>query len=197
MLSESKFEAYSISPAKELSEGSIKTHTMRALIISVLLYMVLAPSGATEGANVAQAEASVPVNDANPPAEETVPEALVENLLSFPEPLDGAYETPLTQSLGECPFGWHGHQARCYHFVNQANTWIEAQQYCIGIGANLASARNPRDYKFLQDMVHKLGGSSSAWLGGFYLQVKVISVYDEVCPHFIMSWAPQLLCCTT
>ncbi|KAJ8399210.1 hypothetical protein AAFF_G00415890 [Aldrovandia affinis] len=134
---------------------------MRALIISVLLYMVLAPP--TEGASVAHAEASVAVNDTNPPA----------------EPLDGAHETPLTQSLGECPFGWYGHQARCYHFVNQANTWIEAQEYCIGLDANLASARNPREYKFLQDMVHQLGGSPSVWLAGFYLQTKWMWVDGE------------------
>ncbi|KAJ8341357.1 hypothetical protein SKAU_G00336480 [Synaphobranchus kaupii] len=150
--------------------GTLETNIMRVLTVSVLLFMVLAHSVESEEA---QAEVNVAVNgDVDPPAEEiveTIPDVPVQNpsLTESPELGD---ETPFTRSLGQCPFGWNGHQARCYHYVNDHDTWINAQQYCIGIGANLASARNPREYKFLQDMVHEIGRTSLSWLGGFYLQ---------------------------
>ncbi|KAG9336590.1 hypothetical protein JZ751_002937, partial [Albula glossodonta] len=98
---------------KRMSRNQIREkNIMRVLTISALLYMVLTLSGATDESKEAEADAGVAVNDVNLPA----------------EPLDGGDETGLTRYLGECPFGWHGHQGRCYHFVNQANTWINAQK---------------------------------------------------------------------
>ncbi|KAG5857691.1 hypothetical protein ANANG_G00022080 [Anguilla anguilla] len=167
-----------------------QTNIMRVLTVSVLLFVVLALN-VSEQASVTEAEVSQAINGAAPPAEETeetVPDVSVQKH-SLPESPELGDEAPLTRSLGDCPFGWYGHQARCYQFVNQANTWINAQQYCIGLGANLASARNPREYIFLQELVDRSGQATRAWLGGFYLQNTWLWVDGE--GLYYQNWQTQ------
>ncbi|XP_061086917.1 ladderlectin-like [Conger conger] len=161
---------------------------MKFLTVSVLLFMGLALS-VSEGASVAEAEVSVAENGAAPPAEETVETVPEEPAQNIPESPELGAKLLLTRFQEECPFGWYGHQGRCYQFVNQANTWINAQQYCIGIGANLASARNPREYIFLQDLVDEIGRTSRAWLGGFYLQNTWLWVDGE--GFYYQNWQSQ------
>ncbi|XP_044202635.1 ladderlectin-like [Thunnus albacares] len=47
--------------------------------------------------------------------------------------------------------------------------WYNAEEHCNNLDAQLASATNPREYRFLQQMTNA-AGQSIAWLGGFYLQ---------------------------
>ncbi|XP_061087059.1 snaclec coagulation factor IX-binding protein subunit A-like [Conger conger] len=162
---------------------------MKFLTVSVLLFMGLALS-VSEGASVAEAEVSVAENGAAPPAEETVETVPEEPAQNLPESPEFGAKTLLIRSQGDCSFGWYGHQGRCYQFVNQADTWINAQQYCIGIGANLASARNPREYIFLQDLVDEIGRGSQAWLGGFYLQNTWLWVDGE--GFYYQNWDFQI-----
>ncbi|KAG7221872.1 hypothetical protein INR49_017048, partial [Caranx melampygus] len=54
-------------------------------------------------------------------------------------------------------------------FVNSPMTWYSAEEHCNAFGAHLASATDPREYSFLQQIT-QTAGQSSAWLGGFSLQ---------------------------
>uniref|UniRef100_A0A674NYB3 C-type lectin domain-containing protein n=1 Tax=Takifugu rubripes TaxID=31033 RepID=A0A674NYB3_TAKRU len=69
-----------------------------------------------------------------------------------------------------CPDGWFTHNYRCYIFVNSPMNWYSAKDHCNSLGAHLASVSSPREYSFLQQMT-KTASHSTAWLGGFYLQV--------------------------
>ncbi|KAM8880158.1 galactose-specific lectin nattectin-like isoform 2-T2 [Spinachia spinachia] len=86
--------------------------------------------------------------------EATVPEDLV------PVPRDARYD---------CPKGWFGHGTRCFIHVRSSMNWYNAEEHCNSMGAQLASATNPREYSFLQQMTNA-AGQSYAWLGGFNLQ---------------------------
>lgn len=44
------------------------------------------------------------------------------------------------------------------------------QEHCNAMGGHLASATNPREYSFLQQIT-QTAGQSIGWLGGFHLQV--------------------------
>ncbi|XP_068178676.1 ladderlectin-like [Antennarius striatus] len=68
-----------------------------------------------------------------------------------------------------CPTGWLDHGSRCFLFVSSAMTWYSAEEHCNTMGAHLASATNPSEYRLLQDITRS-GGQSIAWLGGFNLQ---------------------------
>ncbi|XP_068583208.1 ladderlectin-like [Cebidichthys violaceus] len=68
-----------------------------------------------------------------------------------------------------CPSDWFRHESRCFVFINTPMTWYSAEEHCNGLGAHLASATNPRQYSFLQQMT-RTAGQSNAWLGGFNLQ---------------------------
>ncbi|KAF3850345.1 hypothetical protein F7725_020064 [Dissostichus mawsoni] len=76
-----------------------------------------------------------------------------------------------------CPDGWYSHNSRCFIVVNTASTWFNAevtllQHFTVSTApawAHLASATNPREYAFLQEIT-KRSGVSNAWLGGFRLQ---------------------------
>ncbi|KAL3067569.1 hypothetical protein OYC64_022096 [Pagothenia borchgrevinki] len=76
---------------------------------------------------------------------------------------------PRNARINYCPDGWYSHNSRCFLVVNTASTWFQAEEHCTILGAHLASATNPRDYAFLQEIT-KRSSLSSAWLGGFNLQ---------------------------
>ncbi|KAK9526468.1 hypothetical protein VZT92_015165 [Zoarces viviparus] len=45
--------------------------------------------------------------------------------------------------------------------------WVDAEKYCVGNGANLASIHTPEDYQFIQEVVRgDTGRFSEAWIGG-------------------------------
>ncbi|KAE8288137.1 hypothetical protein D5F01_LYC14205 [Larimichthys crocea] len=68
-----------------------------------------------------------------------------------------------------CPNGWFSHGSRCFKFVNTPMTWYNAEEHCNAMGGHLASATNPREYSFLQQIT-QTAGQSIGWLGGFHLQ---------------------------
>ena len=48
---------------------------------------------------------------------------------------------------------------------------LSLQVHCVGQQGSLASVQSSDEYNFLQSMVI-LSGQSSAWIGGFYFQVR-------------------------
>ncbi|KAL7404427.1 hypothetical protein ABVT39_014586 [Epinephelus coioides] len=68
-----------------------------------------------------------------------------------------------------CPDGWLQHGSRCFRVISTPMSWYRAEEHCNMLGAHLASATNPREYSFLQQIAG-IGSSNAAWLGGFNLQ---------------------------
>lgn len=68
-----------------------------------------------------------------------------------------------------CPDGWLQHGSRCFRLISTPMSWYRAEEHCNILGAHLASATNPREYSFLQQIAG-IGSSNAAWLGGFNLQ---------------------------
>ncbi|KAM6942281.1 ladderlectin-like [Lycodopsis pacificus] len=87
-----------------------------------------------------------------------------------------------------CPSGWFSHGSRCFTLINTPMTWYNAEEHCNGLGAHLASATNPGEYSFLQQMT-KLTGQSNAWLGGFILQGRWLWIDRE--GFYYTNWYGQ------
>ncbi|XP_031152211.1 ladderlectin-like isoform X2 [Sander lucioperca] len=62
-----------------------------------------------------------------------------------------------------CPFDWQGYDLRCFIFIDIPMAWIDAENYCIQYGANLASIHNQGEYDFIQESLMTDG---QAWIGG-------------------------------
>ena len=58
------------------------------------------------------------------------------------------------------------HYTLCFSFPP-----LSLQKHCVGQKGSLASVQSSDEYNFLQTMV-TLSGQSSAWIGGFYFQVR-------------------------
>ncbi|XP_071372765.1 ladderlectin-like [Centroberyx affinis] len=66
-----------------------------------------------------------------------------------------------------CPPGWSSHGSRCFIFNNNPLNWVQAEQHCLTIGANLASVHSLEEYQFIQEMVKGSSGSlPDTWIGG-------------------------------
>nr|XP_033479650.1 ladderlectin-like [Epinephelus lanceolatus] len=99
--------------------------------------------------------------------EEFVPEEFV----SVPRNAPLSEEAAAPESrFNFCPDGWLQHGSRCFRLISTPMSWYRAEEHCNILGAHLASATNPREYSFLQQIAG-IGSSNAAWLGGFNLQV--------------------------
>ena len=56
-------------------------------------------------------------------------------------------------------------------FLLSFSSPLSLQVHCVGQQGSLASVQSSEEYNFLQSMVI-LSGQSSAWIGGFYFQVR-------------------------
>ncbi|XP_078020228.1 ladderlectin-like [Epinephelus lanceolatus] len=98
--------------------------------------------------------------------EEFVPEEFV----SVPRNAPLSEEAAAPESrFNFCPDGWLQHGSRCFRLISTPMSWYRAEEHCNILGAHLASATNPREYSFLQQIAG-IGSSNAAWLGGFNLQ---------------------------
>ncbi|XP_068448221.1 snaclec coagulation factor IX/factor X-binding protein subunit B-like [Clinocottus analis] len=77
-----------------------------------------------------------------------------------------------------CPNGWSRYGSHCYLFIHHPMSWYSAEEHCNGLGGHLASATNPAEYSFLQQMT-QTAGQSIAWLGGFNLQGRWMWIDSE------------------
>ncbi|KAL0966708.1 hypothetical protein UPYG_G00299060 [Umbra pygmaea] len=70
------------------------------------------------------------------------------------------------EKSAQCPVGWHKHGPRCYHFVNIAARWAQAERHCLAFGGNLASVHSISQYQFLQNVIKMYSyGYPDTWIG--------------------------------
>ncbi|XP_042288259.1 ladderlectin-like isoform X3 [Thunnus maccoyii] len=121
---------------------------------------------------VAEDSVPAPINEAAvvAPKEEmaTAPE-MEEKMIQEDVVAEDSVPAPINARFSFCPDGWFSYGSRCFKFVNTPMNWYNAEEHCNNLDAQLASATNPREYRFLQQMTNT-AGQSIAWLGGFYLQ---------------------------
>ncbi|XP_078146312.1 ladderlectin-like [Centroberyx gerrardi] len=66
-----------------------------------------------------------------------------------------------------CALGWSPYGSRCFIFNNNPVNWVQAEQHCLTLGANLASVHSLEEYEFIQAMVKGSSGSlPETWIGG-------------------------------
>ncbi|KAF7650350.1 hypothetical protein LDENG_00127230 [Lucifuga dentata] len=76
-----------------------------------------------------------------------------------------------------CPEGWTRWGLRCYIYINDLKTWVEAESYCQFEGANLASVHGNDENHFIQALTRgNTHNFPESWIGG----------HDAVKPTFWM-----------
>ncbi|XP_034544062.1 ladderlectin-like isoform X2 [Notolabrus celidotus] len=90
--------------------------------------------------------------------------------------------------FGICPDGWLRHNSHCFLFNHFHRSWFDAEEYCNSQGAQLTSATNPQQYRFLQQMSSAMR-LSTAWLGGFHLQGRWLWIDSE--GFYYENWHSQ------
>ena len=64
-----------------------------------------------------------------------------------------------------CLRGWRLFKGSCYKWFSNASSWKDAYNYCLGLGANLASIPNNGTNSFLTSLTHE-----PSWIGGYRIQ---------------------------
>ncbi|KAK7933327.1 hypothetical protein WMY93_004223 [Mugilogobius chulae] len=66
-----------------------------------------------------------------------------------------------------CPEGWTRFGSRCFKYIQETKTWIDAEKSCQTLGANLASIHSAEEDDFILDMIQKATGARNrTWIGG-------------------------------
>ncbi|XP_032365739.1 galactose-specific lectin nattectin [Etheostoma spectabile] len=69
---------------------------------------------------------------------------------------------------GPCPPGWTQFGSRCFGFVFQGKSWIDAENFCKAAGGNLASVHSEEEQVFLKLFINLVTGEyRRTWIGGF------------------------------
>ncbi|XP_039674805.1 galactose-specific lectin nattectin-like isoform X3 [Perca fluviatilis] len=67
-----------------------------------------------------------------------------------------------------CPPGWTQFGSRCFAFYTETKSWIDAENFCISAGGNLASIHSDEEQTFLKDFIKQVTGAyADSWIGGF------------------------------
>ncbi|TDH06446.1 hypothetical protein EPR50_G00113310 [Perca flavescens] len=67
-----------------------------------------------------------------------------------------------------CPPGWTQFGSRCFAFYSETKSWINAENFCISAGGNLASIHSDEEQTFLKDFIKQVTGTyPDSWIGGF------------------------------
>ncbi|XP_029919440.1 ladderlectin-like [Myripristis murdjan] len=69
-------------------------------------------------------------------------------------------------SWSHCPSGWSRYGSRCFAFFSSPKNWLQAEDYCLHFGANLASIHSSAEYHYIQELVlSRTGELTPAWIG--------------------------------
>ncbi|XP_078146311.1 ladderlectin-like [Centroberyx gerrardi] len=80
---------------------------------------------------------------------------------------ENVYSVTAKKSDPSCALGWSPYGSRCFIFNNNPVNWVQAEQHCLTLGANLASVHSLEEYEFIQEMVKgSSGGLPETWIGG-------------------------------
>uniref|UniRef100_A0A8C9R7T0 C-type lectin domain-containing protein n=1 Tax=Scleropages formosus TaxID=113540 RepID=A0A8C9R7T0_SCLFO len=113
-------------------------------------------------------------------------------ICSFMHLIAVIFERPMgnTSATEGCPCGWRRFRLRCFHYISQGRSWVDAQIHCIHLGGSLASIHSLREYCFVQNVTRGLGNNFPlAWIGGTDApQGKWIWV--DGTPFDFTKWAP-------
>ena len=61
-----------------------------------------------------------------------------------------------------CPIGWRSYNGTCYKWFSTASSWNDAYNYCLRVGANLASITDSGTNSFLTSLTYE-----PSWVGGY------------------------------
>ena len=85
-----------------------------------------------------------------------------------------------------CPDGWTRFDNYCYLVSSSIKTWDQAQAYCQSLGAGLVKINNPKENKFVLNLVTKQAPSlKQVWIGlkwstnNFYWYDHSVPVYTN------------------
>ncbi|XP_068569870.1 ladderlectin, partial [Cebidichthys violaceus] len=87
--------------------------------------------------------------------------------LSQAAPLSNMTHMMMKDSEHYCPYGWSRYEQQCFMFINSMKTWIEAENFCLFVGGNLASVHSYEENHFLQSLTE--AGTFEfplTWIGG-------------------------------
>ncbi|XP_041840567.1 galactose-specific lectin nattectin [Melanotaenia boesemani] len=66
-----------------------------------------------------------------------------------------------------CPYGWSRFEERCFIFVDNPKSWLEAEVFCQFDEANLASIHSDEENHFVQSLIREnTNNFPETWIGG-------------------------------
>ncbi|ESO86195.1 hypothetical protein LOTGIDRAFT_235549 [Lottia gigantea] len=72
---------------------------------------------------------------------------------------------PTTAFHISCPTGWSEYLDNCYKSFTNRKTWLDARQYCLNIGGDLASIHNATAQDVIKLTFNRFQYRSSYWIG--------------------------------
>ncbi|XP_027866892.1 galactose-specific lectin nattectin-like isoform X1 [Xiphophorus couchianus] len=65
-----------------------------------------------------------------------------------------------------CEKDWTWYDGRCYLYEKTAKNWATAENFCLSLGANLASFHSVGEYNFIRKLIYKVTGKhTQTWVG--------------------------------